>query len=225
MVTDDERWRLLPPGASRHALRILAARGVRAFWRSPMDFAFALQLFPKGCQCRFRAADKAGDIVPGLVRIAGPVPGLIDWYCHPRCAVIVRLTAPPAPGGQTFCRCGVDPPGPAEFGVGHPPGIATFIIYQVNSPDVLGLRHDGPRSNGWKGVTLASAKATPAFESPHKFSPTSANARHLRMIECELSIWSWRRMLASPPLGKGDGAAPTRANLFLRLRNNMLYAT
>ena len=31
MMTGDEWWRLLPPGTSRDALRILAARGVRAF--------------------------------------------------------------------------------------------------------------------------------------------------------------------------------------------------
>jgi MFS family permease len=31
MATGDEWWRLMPPGASRDALRILAARGVRAF--------------------------------------------------------------------------------------------------------------------------------------------------------------------------------------------------
>jgi hypothetical protein len=31
MVTGDEWWRLLPPGTSGDALRILAARGVRAF--------------------------------------------------------------------------------------------------------------------------------------------------------------------------------------------------
>jgi hypothetical protein len=151
-----------------------------AFGRSPMGFAFALQLFPKGCQCRFQAADKAGDIVLGFVRIAGPVHGLIDWYCHPRCAVIAGLTAPPASGGQMFCRCGVDTPGLAEFGVGHPPGITTFIIYRVNSPDVLGLRHDGPRSNGWKGVTSRAQR-------PHPLSRVPTNlARHLPMPDiCE----------------------------------------
>jgi hypothetical protein len=31
MVTGDEWWRLLPPGTSGDALRVLAARGVRAF--------------------------------------------------------------------------------------------------------------------------------------------------------------------------------------------------
>src|ERR1700722_6186429 len=31
MATGDEWWRPMPPGASRDALRILAARGVRAF--------------------------------------------------------------------------------------------------------------------------------------------------------------------------------------------------
>ena len=88
LVTGDEWWRPLPPGASADALRILAARGVRAFGDGFVALLLPIYLVERGF-----SALAVGTIVTGTLIGTALMTLWVGWIANRYSRRLLLLTA------------------------------------------------------------------------------------------------------------------------------------
>src|SRR5215831_14595934 len=106
LATGDEWWRPLPPGASADALRILAARGVRAFGDGFVALLLPIYLVERGF-----SALAVGTIVTGTLVGTALMTLWVGWHANRRRAgaddAVAREQRGSLPRLYGFCEHGL----------------------------------------------------------------------------------------------------------------------